>query len=153
MCISWTVNRNRLAPPPTLPHTSPNRLVIRFLLSLLFRSELVSSLSGDPGVAVSGSAQSLSVRAWVRCVLQQHLHKNPDGTDSRTGNNTQQQFSTYSLSKKGSVYINVNFVIIWITSVCVFAFVSPGCGTTVVWIDPACAEASRGGEASAESQT
>lgn len=72
----------------------------------------MSSLSGDPGVAVSGSAQSLSVRAWVRCVLQQHLHKNPDGTDSRTGNNTQQQFSTYSLSKKGSVYINVNFVII-----------------------------------------
>uniref|UniRef100_A0A8C6V213 Protein MMS22-like n=1 Tax=Neogobius melanostomus TaxID=47308 RepID=A0A8C6V213_9GOBI len=33
----------------------------------------------------SASGQSLSVRAWFRCVLQQHLHKNQDGTDSRTG--------------------------------------------------------------------
>lgn len=60
-----------------------------FLTVASFRSELVSSLSRDPGVAASGSAQSPSVRAWIRCVLQQHLYKNPDGTDSRTGNNIQ----------------------------------------------------------------
>uniref|UniRef100_A0AAX7U7K7 Protein MMS22-like n=1 Tax=Astatotilapia calliptera TaxID=8154 RepID=A0AAX7U7K7_ASTCA len=66
-------------------------LVTRYLSHLLQNSELVSSLSGDPGVAVSGSAQSLSVRAWVRCVLQQHLHKNPDGTDSRTARAVEQQ--------------------------------------------------------------
>lgn len=47
--------------------------------------ELVSSLSTDSSIVVAGSAQSLSVRAWFRCVLQQHLHKNPDGSDSRTG--------------------------------------------------------------------
>lgn len=45
----------------------------------------MSSLSSNSAVIVSGSAQSLSVRAWFRCVLQQHLHKNPDGSDSRTG--------------------------------------------------------------------
>lgn len=38
----------------------------------------MSSLSKD-------AAQSRSVRAWLRCLLQQHLHKNPDGSDSRTG--------------------------------------------------------------------
>uniref|UniRef100_A0A669EY28 Protein MMS22-like n=1 Tax=Oreochromis niloticus TaxID=8128 RepID=A0A669EY28_ORENI len=62
----------------------------------LLVTRYLSHLLQNPGVAVSGSAQSPSVRAWVRCVLQQHLHKNPDGTDSRTGNNTQQQFSTYN---------------------------------------------------------
>uniref|UniRef100_A0A3Q0R1D6 Protein MMS22-like n=1 Tax=Amphilophus citrinellus TaxID=61819 RepID=A0A3Q0R1D6_AMPCI len=66
-------------------------LVTRYLSHLLQNSELVSSLSGDPGVAASGSAQSLSVRAWFRCVLQQHLHKNPDGTDNRTGRAVEQQ--------------------------------------------------------------
>uniref|UniRef100_H3BZR6 Protein MMS22-like n=1 Tax=Tetraodon nigroviridis TaxID=99883 RepID=H3BZR6_TETNG len=45
-------------------------LVTRYLY-LLENRELVSSLSRD-------SAQSLSVRAWFRCVLQQHLHKNTD---------------------------------------------------------------------------
>uniref|UniRef100_A0A674MTN6 Protein MMS22-like n=1 Tax=Takifugu rubripes TaxID=31033 RepID=A0A674MTN6_TAKRU len=52
-------------------------LVTRYLY-LLENRELVSSLSSD-------SAQSLSVRSWFRCVLQQHHHKNPDGSDSRTG--------------------------------------------------------------------
>lgn len=51
----------------------------------LFPSELMSSLSRDSAAVVSGSAQSLSVRAWIRCVLQQHLQKDPDGSDSRTG--------------------------------------------------------------------
>ncbi|XP_041843548.1 protein MMS22-like isoform X2 [Melanotaenia boesemani] len=60
-------------------------LVTRYLPHLLQNSELVSSLSGGSNVSISGSAQSLSVRTWFRCVLQQHLHKNPDGTDSRTG--------------------------------------------------------------------
>uniref|UniRef100_A0A8C4GMI1 Protein MMS22-like n=1 Tax=Dicentrarchus labrax TaxID=13489 RepID=A0A8C4GMI1_DICLA len=54
-------------------------LVTRYLPHLLQNSS-------DSAVVVSGSAQSLSVRAWFRCVLQQHLHKNPDGSDSRTGN-------------------------------------------------------------------
>lgn len=51
----------------------------------VFSSELVSSLSSDSAGNISGSAHTLSVRAWIRCVLQQHLHKNPDGSDSRTG--------------------------------------------------------------------
>ncbi|XP_069558209.1 protein MMS22-like [Brachyistius frenatus] len=66
-------------------------LVTRYLPHLLQNSELVSSLSSDSSVAASGSAQSLSVRAWFRCVLQQHLHKNPDGTDSRTGRAVEEQ--------------------------------------------------------------
>ncbi|XP_034729910.1 protein MMS22-like [Etheostoma cragini] len=60
-------------------------LVTRYLPHLLQNSELVSSLSSDSAAVVTGSAQSLSVRAWFRCVLQQHLHKNPDGSDSRKG--------------------------------------------------------------------
>uniref|UniRef100_A0A8C6LQB8 Protein MMS22-like n=1 Tax=Nothobranchius furzeri TaxID=105023 RepID=A0A8C6LQB8_NOTFU len=51
-------------------------LVTRYLPHMLQNSDLLSSLS-------SASAQSLSVRSWFRCVLQQHLHKNQDGTDSR----------------------------------------------------------------------
>uniref|UniRef100_A0A3Q1FI97 Protein MMS22-like n=1 Tax=Acanthochromis polyacanthus TaxID=80966 RepID=A0A3Q1FI97_9TELE len=66
-------------------------LVTRYLPHLLQNSELVSSLSGDSSAAVWSSTQSLSVRAWFRCVLQQHLHKNPDGTDSRTGRAVQEQ--------------------------------------------------------------
>uniref|UniRef100_A0A3P8U2N9 Protein MMS22-like n=1 Tax=Amphiprion percula TaxID=161767 RepID=A0A3P8U2N9_AMPPE len=66
-------------------------LVTRYLPHLLQNSELVSSLSGDSSAAVSSSTQSLSVRAWFRCVLQQHLHKNPDGTDSRTGRAVEEQ--------------------------------------------------------------
>ncbi|KAG7240643.1 hypothetical protein INR49_026698 [Caranx melampygus] len=61
-------------------------LVTRYLPHLLQNSELVSSLSSDVG-----SAQTLSVRAWFRCVLQQHLHKNPDGSDSRTGRAVEEQ--------------------------------------------------------------
>ncbi|XP_040900634.1 protein MMS22-like [Toxotes jaculatrix] len=66
-------------------------LVTRYLPHLLQNSELVSSLSGDGCGVVSGSAQRLSVRAWFRCVLQQHLHKNPDGSDSRTGRAVEEQ--------------------------------------------------------------
>ncbi|TNN29382.1 Protein MMS22-like [Liparis tanakae] len=33
----------------------------------------------------------LSVRSWFRCVLQQHLQKNPDGSDSRTGRDVEGQ--------------------------------------------------------------
>ncbi|XP_033957571.1 protein MMS22-like [Pseudochaenichthys georgianus] len=64
-------------------------LVTRYLPHLLQNSELVSSLSRDS--VVFGSAQSLSVRAWFRCILQQHLHKNPDGSDSRTGRAVEEQ--------------------------------------------------------------
>ncbi|KAK0146986.1 Protein MMS22-like [Merluccius polli] len=68
-------------------------LVTRYLPHLLQNSELVSALSPVPGSgpAVSGSAQALSVRAWFRCVLQQHLHKNPDGSDSRAGRAVEEQ--------------------------------------------------------------
>ncbi|XP_071758557.2 protein MMS22-like [Centroberyx gerrardi] len=66
-------------------------LVTRYLPHLLQNSELVSSLSSGSGVGVSGSAQSLSVRAWFRCVLQQHLHKNPDGSNSRAGRTVDEQ--------------------------------------------------------------
>ncbi|XP_047216996.1 protein MMS22-like [Girardinichthys multiradiatus] len=59
-------------------------LVTRYLPHLLQNSELVSSLSCGPSGAAPCSAQGLSVRAWIRCVLQQHLHKNPDGTESKT---------------------------------------------------------------------
>uniref|UniRef100_A0A674E847 Protein MMS22-like n=1 Tax=Salmo trutta TaxID=8032 RepID=A0A674E847_SALTR len=57
-------------------------LVTRYLPHLLQNS------SGCGG-SVSASAQTLSVRAWFRCVLQQHIHKNPDGTDSRAGTEPQ----------------------------------------------------------------
>ncbi|KAM9852296.1 protein MMS22-like [Aulostomus maculatus] len=66
-------------------------LVTRYLPHLLQNSELVSSLSSDPASGSSGSAQSLSVRAWFRCVLQQHLHKNSDGSDSRKGRVVEEQ--------------------------------------------------------------
>ncbi|XP_078480582.1 protein MMS22-like [Lampetra planeri] len=61
-------------------------LVTRYLPHLLQNSGLVTSLSSD-----SASAQSLSVRAWFRCVLQQHLHKSADGADSRTGRVAEEQ--------------------------------------------------------------
>ncbi|KAJ3598494.1 hypothetical protein NHX12_002005 [Muraenolepis orangiensis] len=60
---------------------------------LLQNSELVSALSSGPGSAVSGSGQALSVRAWFRCVLQQHLYKNPDGSDSRAGRAAEEQLA------------------------------------------------------------
>ncbi|XP_068616403.1 protein MMS22-like [Brachionichthys hirsutus] len=59
-------------------------LVTRYLPHLLQSSELVSSLR-------SGSSQSCSVRAWFRCVLQQHLHNDPDGSRSRTGRAFEEQ--------------------------------------------------------------
>ncbi|XP_028281327.1 protein MMS22-like [Parambassis ranga] len=64
-------------------------LVTRYLPHLLQNSELVSSLSRDSSTGIS--AQNLSVRAWFRCVLQQHLHKNADGTGSRTGRAVEEQ--------------------------------------------------------------
>ncbi|CAL8247994.1 unnamed protein product [Lota lota] len=68
-------------------------LVTRYLPHLLQNSELVAAMSSStgPGPAVSGSAQALSVRAWFRCVLQQHLHMNPDGSDSRAGRAVEEQ--------------------------------------------------------------
>nr|XP_046256246.1 protein MMS22-like [Scatophagus argus]XP_046256247.1 protein MMS22-like [Scatophagus argus]XP_046256248.1 protein MMS22-like [Scatophagus argus] len=68
-------------------------LVTRYLPHLLQNSEVVSKLSGASSTVVSGSAQSLSVRAWFRCVLQQHHQKNPDGSDSRTGRAMEEQLS------------------------------------------------------------
>ncbi|XP_011483163.2 protein MMS22-like isoform X2 [Oryzias latipes] len=67
-------------------------LVTRYLPHLLQNSELVSSLSSGSGAA-AGSAQSLSVKAWFRCVLQQHLHRNLHGTDSKTGRAVGEQLS------------------------------------------------------------
>ncbi|XP_074539044.1 protein MMS22-like [Halichoeres trimaculatus] len=61
-------------------------LVTRYLAHLLQNSELLASLSSE-----SASAQSLSVRAWLRCVIQQHLHKNQDGSNSKTGQTLEEQ--------------------------------------------------------------
>ncbi|XP_007231008.3 protein MMS22-like [Astyanax mexicanus] len=55
-------------------------LVTRYLSNLLQNGELVGWMGSGSG---SGSAQALCVRAWIRCVLQQHLHKTPD--NSRAG--------------------------------------------------------------------
>lgn len=63
-------------------------LVTRYLPHVLQNSEVVASLSNDSS---AGSAQSLSVRAWVRCVLQGHLHRNQDGTDNRTAKAVEEQ--------------------------------------------------------------
>ncbi|XP_060907203.1 protein MMS22-like [Labrus mixtus] len=62
-------------------------LVTRYLPHLLQNSELLTSISSDS----AGSAQSLSVRAWFRCTIQQHLHKNQDGSDSRTAKALEEQ--------------------------------------------------------------
>ncbi|XP_036395737.1 protein MMS22-like [Megalops cyprinoides] len=59
-------------------------LVTRYLVHLLQNSALVSSVSAAGSGSGSGSAQGLCVQAWVRCVLQQHVHKNADGSDSKT---------------------------------------------------------------------
>ncbi|KAG9342752.1 hypothetical protein JZ751_015614 [Albula glossodonta] len=55
-------------------------LVARYLVHLLQNSALVTCVSSSG----AGSAQTLCIRAWIRCILQQHLHKNTDGSDSRT---------------------------------------------------------------------
>ncbi|XP_030225973.1 protein MMS22-like [Gadus morhua] len=68
-------------------------LVTRYLPHLLQNSELVSAMGPGPGAAVPGSAQALCVRAWFRCVLQQHLHRNPDGSDSRAGRAVEEQLA------------------------------------------------------------
>ncbi|XP_061677187.1 protein MMS22-like isoform X2 [Syngnathoides biaculeatus] len=65
-------------------------VVTRYLAHLLQNRELVSSLSSDHGI-VSGSSQTMSVRAWFRCVLQQHLHKSPDGSDTRADRDLEEQ--------------------------------------------------------------
>ncbi|XP_065814041.1 protein MMS22-like isoform X2 [Labrus bergylta] len=62
-------------------------LVTRYLPHLLQNSELLTSISSDS----AGSAQRLSVRAWFRCTIQQHLHKNQDGSDSRTAKALEEQ--------------------------------------------------------------
>ncbi|XP_016357896.1 protein MMS22-like [Sinocyclocheilus anshuiensis] len=65
-------------------------LVTHYLNHLLQNGELVSWVSSGPG---SGSAQALCVRAWIRCVLQQYLHKSPDAPDSRAGRNLDEQLA------------------------------------------------------------
>uniref|UniRef100_A0A672R0J6 Protein MMS22-like n=1 Tax=Sinocyclocheilus grahami TaxID=75366 RepID=A0A672R0J6_SINGR len=51
------------------------------LLVTHYLNHLLQNGSG-PG---SGSAQALCVRAWIRCVLQQYLHKSQDAPDARAG--------------------------------------------------------------------
>ncbi|TRY84629.1 hypothetical protein DNTS_001352, partial [Danionella cerebrum] len=65
-------------------------LVTHYLNHLLQNGELVSWISSGPG---SGSAQALCVRAWIRCVLQQYLHKSSDAPDTRSGRNLDQQLA------------------------------------------------------------
>uniref|UniRef100_A0A673LQ35 Protein MMS22-like n=1 Tax=Sinocyclocheilus rhinocerous TaxID=307959 RepID=A0A673LQ35_9TELE len=59
------------------------------LLVTHYLNHLLQNGSG-PG---SGSAQALCVRAWIRCVLQQYLHKSPDAPDSRAGRNLDEQLA------------------------------------------------------------
>ncbi|KAL0984652.1 hypothetical protein UPYG_G00144740 [Umbra pygmaea] len=68
-------------------------LVTRYLPHLLQNSDLMSSVSSSCAGSMSGPSQAPSVRAWFRCVLQQHIHKNPDGTDSRAGKALEEQLS------------------------------------------------------------
>ncbi|KAI4874982.1 hypothetical protein NFI96_026620 [Prochilodus magdalenae] len=63
-------------------------LVTRYLNHLLQNGELVGWMSSG---SASGSAQALCVRAWFRCVLQQHLHKNPE--NNRTGKVLEEQLA------------------------------------------------------------
>lgn len=65
-------------------------LVTHYLNHLLQNGELVSWVSSGPG---SGSAQALCVRAWIRCILQQYLHKSQDAPDSRAGRNLDEQLA------------------------------------------------------------
>ncbi|XP_051575519.1 protein MMS22-like [Myxocyprinus asiaticus] len=65
-------------------------LVTHYLNHLLQNGELVSWVSSGPG---SGSAQALCVRAWIRCVLQQYLHKSQDTPDTRAGKNLDEQLA------------------------------------------------------------
>uniref|UniRef100_A0A7N6AVE8 Protein MMS22-like n=1 Tax=Anabas testudineus TaxID=64144 RepID=A0A7N6AVE8_ANATE len=60
-CFGWDDMLHPLLVTRYLPHLLQNRYI--YLV----------------GYAPCGSAQGLSVRAWFRCVLQQHLHKNADG--------------------------------------------------------------------------
>ncbi|XP_046875217.1 protein MMS22-like [Hypomesus transpacificus] len=68
-------------------------LVTRYLPHLLQDSELVVAVSSGSGASASGPAQALCVRAWFRCFLQQHLHKNPDRSDSRAGRALEEQLA------------------------------------------------------------
>ncbi|XP_026868330.2 protein MMS22-like [Electrophorus electricus] len=65
-------------------------LVTRYLNHLLQNGELVGWMSSGSG---AGSAQALCVRAWIRSVLQQHLHKSPDAPSSRTGRTLDEQLA------------------------------------------------------------
>ncbi|XP_016131162.1 protein MMS22-like [Sinocyclocheilus grahami] len=65
-------------------------LVTHYLNHLLQNGEQVSWVSSGPG---SGSAQALCVRAWIRCVLQQYLHKSQDAPDARAGRNLDEQLA------------------------------------------------------------
>ncbi|XP_077072871.1 protein MMS22-like isoform X2 [Siphateles boraxobius] len=65
-------------------------LVTHYLNHLLQNGEMVSWVSSGPG---SGSAQALCVRSWIRCVLQQYLHKSQDAPDTRTGRSLDEQLA------------------------------------------------------------
>ncbi|XP_072317046.1 protein MMS22-like [Eucyclogobius newberryi] len=66
-------------------------LVTRYLPHLLQNGAVVWSLCRQSNTGSSGAGISLSVRAWFRCVLQQHLHKNHDGTDNKTARAVEEQ--------------------------------------------------------------
>ncbi|XP_076851463.1 protein MMS22-like isoform X2 [Brachyhypopomus gauderio] len=65
-------------------------LVTRYLNHLLQNGDLVSWLGSGSGSSV---AQALCVRAWIRCLLQQYLHKSPDAHNSRTGRTLDEQLA------------------------------------------------------------
>ncbi|XP_017351933.2 protein MMS22-like isoform X2 [Ictalurus punctatus] len=63
-------------------------LVTRYLNNLLQNEELVHKMcsAGD-------SAQALCVRAWIRCIVQQHQHNNTDTHNSRTDRTLEEQLA------------------------------------------------------------
>ncbi|XP_060761858.1 protein MMS22-like isoform X2 [Neoarius graeffei] len=63
-------------------------LVTRYLNSLLQNEELVRKMS-----SAGDSAQALCVRAWIRCIVQQHHHNNADTHSSRTDRTLEEQLA------------------------------------------------------------
>ncbi|MCI4390597.1 hypothetical protein PGIGA_G00124370 [Pangasianodon gigas] len=63
-------------------------LVTRYLNNLLQNEELVHKMS-----SAGDSAQALCVRAWIRCIIQQHQHNNTDAHNSRTDRTLEEQLA------------------------------------------------------------
>ncbi|KAF7692774.1 protein MMS22-like [Silurus meridionalis] len=63
-------------------------LVTRYLNDLLHNEELVHKMS-----SAGDSAQALCVRAWIRCIVQQHQHNTTDAQNSRKDRTLDEQLA------------------------------------------------------------